>query len=234
MKRVVISYDHKDEKIAEKLEKDLKSQDIGIWIDKGGLQKGQILLKDIDKALYQLDYVLGIVTETYLESTGGIEAYATIKKGFDDKNMKFIPLFFIPPQQVESVFIPAITGFDFSENYDKGLLELLGFLKSEEPEKAKEILSRVEGQESRSPFRRVRAELFKDDYKLIGRAFAEPEKEKYELIRGNAPIFIFGGRGSGKTMILKSLTPKPAAALFNKPFFMLPLLLIRISYCGIQ
>ena len=96
MKRVVISYDsHNDTQIAERIEKDLKSQDIGIWIDKTGLKRGQFLLKDIDDALYHYDYVLGIVTETYLESAGGAEAYATIKKGFDDKNMKFIPLFFI-------------------------------------------------------------------------------------------------------------------------------------------
>jgi hypothetical protein len=208
MKRVVISYDsHNDTQIAERIEKDLGSQDIGIWIDKKGIKPATVLLKDIDDALYHYDYVLGIVTDTYLKSTGGIEAYVTIKKGLDDKNMKFIPLFFISPIKVESAFISGISGFDFSEDYYNGLLGLLSFLKSEEPEKATETLSKVEGQESRSPFRRVRAELFKDNYELIGRAFAEPEKEKYELIRGNAPIFIFGGRGSGKTMILKSLTP---------------------------
>jgi len=55
---------------------------------------------------------------------------------------------------------------------------------------------------------RVRAEFFYDDYKLIASAFAEPEKEKYDMVREAKPIIIFGGRGSGKTMILKSLTPE--------------------------
>lgn len=205
--RVVISYDHRDGKHADRLEKDLKDQNIGIWIDKSSIKPGMVLLREIDKALYQEDFVLGIVTENYIDSIGGIEAYAKIWEGLLKKKEEFIPLFFEPPEKIPSPVINLIRGINFSDNYNDGLLELITFLKSEELEKAKEILSKVEGSESRSPFRRVRTELFRDDYKLLGQAFAEPEKEKYELISGDAPVFIFGGRGSGKTMILKSLTP---------------------------
>jgi len=205
--RVVISYARKDIKIAEKLENDLKDQNIGIWIDKQDIKPGSIWLENIDKALYELDYVLGVVTEHYLSSIGGIEAYATITKGLKERNFNFIPLFFINPENLKSVIIPAISGFLFYENYNQGFLELIKFLKSEEKENAKELLSKIESIESPNPFRRVRAEYF-DDYKQIALAFAEPEKELYDRIRESMPIIIFGGRGSGKTMILKSLIPE--------------------------
>ena len=85
--------------------------------------------------------------------------------------------------------------------------DLIKFLKDERREDARELLTKVESAESKNPFRRVRAEYFHDDYNLIGLAFAEPEREKYEMLQEPKPIIIFGGRGSGKTMLLKSLIP---------------------------
>ena len=40
------------------------------------------------------------------------------------------------------------------------------------------------------------------------KVFAEPELELYNVVRENIPTYIFGGRGSGKTMILRSLNPE--------------------------
>jgi len=114
----------------------------------------------------------------------------------------------MPKQEIKSVIIPSIHGFDFSKDYDKGLYELIKFLKQKEKEDAKELLTKIESQESPNPFRRVRAEYFHDNYELLALAFAEPEKETYDMIRESKPILIFGGRGSGKTMILKSLIPE--------------------------
>jgi len=208
--KIFISYTQNGKEYAEKLEKDLKEQDIRIWIYKECIGPGQIWLKKIDDALFQVDYVLGVITENYLNSIGGDEAYAIIAKGLQKKDLRFIPLFFIPPQEVKSVIIPAIQGLDFSKDYNGGLYELLKFLKQEEKEDAKELLTKIESSESPNPFRRVRAEFFHDNYKLLSLAFAEPEKEKYDMIREAKPIIIFGGRGSGKTMILKSLTPEVA------------------------
>jgi len=50
-------------------------------------------------------------------------------------------------------------------------------------------------------------------------AFAEPEKEKYDMIQEPKPILIFGGRGSGKTMILKSLIPEVIISRLNVSTF---------------
>ena len=90
---VFISYDHRDEEKALKLERDLILQNIGIWIDKKCIKPGNIWLKEIDEGLSQrqVDYVLGIVTNNYIESTGMIEAYAKISEGLGGKDIKFIP-----------------------------------------------------------------------------------------------------------------------------------------------
>ena len=208
--RVFLSYTRDGEKNAEKLEKDLKDQHIAIWIFKKCIEKSKVWLKEIDEALYQVDYVLGVVTVDYLDSVGGTEAYAKISEGLTKKDIRFIPLFFLPPKEVKSVIIPAIQGVDFSTNYENGLLQLIKFLKREEKEDARELLTKIESPESHNPYRRVRAEFFREDYKSLALAFAEPEKEKYDMVREEKPIFIFGGRGSGKTMILKSLIPEVA------------------------
>jgi len=208
---VFISYNHRDEDKALKLEEDLKLQHVGIWIDKGCIEPGTIWLKEIDEGLSirQVDYVLGIVTNDYINSTGGIEAYAKISEGLRKRgrDIKFIPLFFEDINKINSVITAAIQGFKFYEDYNKGLLELIKFLKSKESEQAAELLSKIEGENSKNPFRRTRAEFFESDSKLA-MAFADPEKERYELVCGRMPLFIFGGRGSGKTMILRSLTPE--------------------------
>jgi hypothetical protein len=205
--RVFVSYTKSAAEFAEKIQEDLAKQDIGLWIDKSCLVPGQLWLKQIDKSLYQVDYVLGIITEDYVDSVGGIEAYAKMSEGLNKKDMRFIPLFFMDNKKVPSVILPAIQGFIFFENYNAGFHDLIKFLKKERKEDARELLTKVESAESKNPFRRVRAEYFHDDYDLIGLAFAEPEKEKYEMLQESKPIIIFGGRGSGKTMLLKSLIP---------------------------
>jgi len=206
--RVFISYTSEEKSIAEKLENDLKKQNIAVWIDKKCIKPGELWLKEIDNALYQVEYVLGIITDKYLNSKGADEAYAKISEGLEKRDIKYIPLFFIPPGEVKSVILNAIQGFDFSYEYKKGLLKLIKFLKENEKENARELLTKIESPESPNPFRRVRAEFFFNDHKLLASAFAEPEKEKYDMIRDAKPIIIFGGRGSGKTMILKSLIPE--------------------------
>ncbi|TET89578.1 MAG: toll/interleukin-1 receptor domain-containing protein [Methanomassiliicoccales archaeon] len=215
--KAFISYYHGDgEEQAIRLEKDLKEQNIAIWIDKKSTELGRIWLQEIDEALYLVDYVLGVVTEGYLESVGGVEAYATITKGLKRRDIKFVPLFFISPSKMKSVIIPAIGGINFSEDYKKGLHDLIKHLKAEaDEEDAKDLLTKIESPLSPNPFRRVRAEFFYDDYKTLAYAFAEPEKEKYDMIREAKPIVIFGGRGSGKTMILKSMIPEVLMARLN-------------------
>lgn len=211
---VFISYSHLDEEYATKVAEDLKKQNIGIWIDKKSIKPGTLWLKELDEGLRAADYVIGIVTNNYLKSTGSIEAYATLGKGLKQKNINLISLFFEDISSIDSVVLTAFQGFDFSEDYSAGLLMLVKYLKSEEPESSVQLLSKIEGENSQNPFRRTRAEFFENDYSLA-KAFAVPEKERYELVRDRIPLFIFGGRGAGKTMILKSLTPEVISSRFK-------------------
>lgn len=203
--KVLISYHHNDNEQAERLERDLNNQHIGIWIDKQSIKPGGQWLKDIDNGLSkEVDYILGIVTKTYIDSFGGVEAYAAMSNSLSTGDRSFIPLFFEDPKIIDSLITKSISGFIFTD-YEKGLLDLIKFLKSTVKEDPSELLSHIEGEHSKNPFRRTRAEYFENEEKLA-LAFTAPEEERYELIRGRTPLFVFGGRGSGKTMALKSLT----------------------------
>ncbi|MCK5606465.1 toll/interleukin-1 receptor domain-containing protein [Candidatus Pacearchaeota archaeon] len=215
MVKIFISCAGEDIKIGEKLEKDLKNQRVSPWIYTVGLKPGQIWLKEIDDTLSEADYVLGIITDNYHTSIGGVEAYANITDGLQKRDIRFFPLFFIDPENVKSQIIKSIQGFNFSKDYNEGLRKLIEFLKTNEPESAKILLSKIESPKSHNPFRMVRAEFFRDDYELLAKAFATPEKEKYDLFLENKPIFIIGGRGCGKTMLLKSLTPRVLLSRMN-------------------
>ena len=206
--RIFISCADEDKEIGEKLERDLRGQHVSPWIYTKRIKLGQQWLKEIDNTLADADYVLGVITKKYLSSIGGTEAYANLTEGLQNKDINFIPLFFIKPEDLDSPIIRSIKGCIFAEDYNNGLHDLIHFLKSDEKENAKILLSKIESPESRNPFRMVRAELFRDDYDLIARAFTTPEKYKYDLFIENKPIFILGGRGCGKTMLLKSLTPR--------------------------
>src|SRR3972149_2935442 len=154
--KVFISYTSSGAKHAEKIQEDLKEQNIGLWIDKGCLVPGQLWLKEIDKSLYQVDYVLAIITEDYVDSIGGVEAYAKMSEGFNKKDMRFLPLFFMDPKKVPSVIIPAIQGFTFHESYDKGLHDLIRFADQEG--RGDIVVVNVVGSniDNENPFRRVR------------------------------------------------------------------------------
>lgn len=208
--KVFISYSHKDTKQAEKIEKDLRLQGINVWIDKEGIkrQKSEVWLQQIDKALYEADFVVGIITNDYLESTGAKEGFATIAKDWRDEYARFVPLFFENQKDIKSVIIPNLQGFCFYKGYDRELLNLIRHLKKQQGEAPSETLSKIESPDYNNPFYRARAELFGEDYSLIARAFAEPEATLYEQVQGNTPLYMFGGRGVGKTMLLKSLLPE--------------------------
>ena len=58
--RIFISCSSADIEKAEKLEEDLKKQRVSPWIYINSIRSGKIWLKEIDDALGEADYVLGI------------------------------------------------------------------------------------------------------------------------------------------------------------------------------
>lgn len=208
--KVTISYCHKNLDFAEKIEKGLKSQGINVWIDKDGIkrEKPKVWLQQLDAALCDADFVLGIITNDYMESTGAKEGFATITKDWNDDYVRFIPLFFENEKTIKSVIIPALQGFSFYQDYNAELIKLLKYLNDRQGESPSETLSKIESPDYKNPFYRVRAEIFGEDYVLIAKAFAKPEATLYEKVQGNTSLYLFGGRGVGKTMLLKSLLPE--------------------------
>jgi hypothetical protein len=103
-----------------------------------------------------------------------------------------------------------------TEPYNEAFGKLLGALgPSPDPN---EVYSKIQGTESDNPFRRVRAEYFKD-MNILARSFTEPEQARYNSIIEVKPTLIEGCRGSGKTMVLKSLQAQIATQRLNKQRF---------------
>ncbi len=200
-----ISYSSADSEIADRLCEDLKKQHITPWIYKIKLEESKQWAKQIDEALSDSSIVLGIITKNYENSAGMIEFYAQISSNFNKADLEYIPLFFTQIENVKSKVLKSIQGISFI-NYSEGLANLIERLKPKEDSGI--LLSKIESPSTPNPFRRARAEVFGNDYLLIARAFAMPEKEKYDRLLEATPTIILGGRGSGKTMMLKSLTPE--------------------------
>ena len=71
---------------------------------------------------------------------------------------------------------------------------------------ARDLYSGFQGPTSDNPFRRVRAEHF-ENISTLARSYSEPEAARYERVVETKPVLLEGGRGSGKTMTLKSMLP---------------------------
>jgi len=65
--------------------------------------------------------------------------------------------------------------------------------------------------EFRNPFRIVKAEDFDHNYPLLASLFKKPAN--YDLIRGRDNLILAGGRGCGKSMILRSLSAPTAVQI---------------------
>jgi hypothetical protein len=65
--------------------------------------------------------------------------------------------------------------------------------------------------EFRNPFRITKAEEFDHNYPLLAALFRKPAN--YDLIKGRDNLLLAGGRGCGKSMILRSLTASTAVRI---------------------
>jgi uncharacterized protein (UPF0248 family) len=134
-----------------------------------------------------------------------VEFYSKLSQIFKDeeKQRRIIPLFFEDPGKLKLKPIQGqIQGIVFYGREVDAQLELKEYFE-EGRKRITDLFKTSQAARSVNPFYRVRAESIEDE--VFNKLFHQPEEEKYDLLKGNRPVIIEGGRGSGKTMLLKSL-----------------------------
>lgn len=221
-----ITYSHQDNEFVDKIFHDLKDSGLDVMIDKKALRPGDSLMA-IFHEIGTSDFLIPILSMNSAESNWvKKEIGVAIIKEIEEDSFKVIPIIKegedwkqlqdkLPLELKEALRDKLKARFD-NQSYEDALKELLkAFSPSPDPEY---IYSKIQGPKTDNPFRRVRAEYF-EDMNILARSFTEPEQARYDSVIEVKPTLIEGGRGSGKTMILKSLQARVAVKRLNKNSF---------------
>lgn len=212
MAKLFISYSHEDSSFVDKLIEDLElATELEVSIDKFCLKPGDSLIKIFDE-IGGSDFLVPIISCHSARSEWCQKELRTaIIKEIEDSSFKVIPVIKggenweelqknMPLHLKEALREKYKCRFDI-RSYEDAFQELVSTLAPEvTPQDLYSYMADAEGQ---NPFRRVRAEHFEDAETFV-ELFAEPEIVHDALVSPK-PTFIEGGRGSGKTMVLKSL-----------------------------
>jgi hypothetical protein len=220
-----ITYTHDDSEFRRKLVTNLDSSELDINFDGRLLKTGNdltTLFEEIDEA----DILIPILSKKAANSgwvkeelrvgiLDQIEDETTIKPVIHE-NEDFDEVMGELPDGIEKVLrVRHITDFsegDFHENF----AELVGDFGDISPPK-NSFEDYLESDDN-NPFTRIRTESFESNEK-IAEIFAKPIGSDYSDVLDLHPTIIEGGRGSGKTMILKSLQARISVLLSDKDSF---------------
>ena len=212
MKRVFITYSHKDTDFVDDLVKQLEFSSLHVMLDKRVIKPGDSLLKIFEEIGYS-GFLVPVLSQDSISSSWVCkELRVAIIKEIEEEAFKVVPIVKsgenwnelrkgMPSDLREALRDRAMARFDKTSHRDAMKALLAAFSSKEE---ASEIYAKIQGPQSNNPFRRVRTEYF-EDLRVIARCFAEPESVIYDRIVEVKPTLVEGGRGSGKTMILRSL-----------------------------
>lgn len=212
MRKVFITYSHADEEFVDRVVTDLEFSGLSVTLDKRVLKPGDSLMKIFEQIGYA-GFLVPILSGRSVESDWvKKELRVAIIKEIEESEFKVVPIVKpgeeweklkkeIPGDLREALRDTYLARFD-AKSYHEAFQELVEALSPDrDPEK---LYAKIEGPKSDNPFRRVRTEYF-ENVQILARSFAEPESVRYDRIMELKPTRIEGGRGSGKTMILKSL-----------------------------
>ena len=220
-----ITYTHSDKNFRQKLAIELRSRNLNTNFDELVLKAGKDytdLFEEIDKA----DILIPILSKESANS-GWVEE--ELKVGIldqinDEINIKPVIHENDDFQEVMDelpvgIKKPLKKGHitDFSEGtFDENIEELVGDIENISPtENSFEDYLEHDGD---NPFTRIRTESF-DSNEKVAEIFAKPIDSSYNDVLDLHPTLIEGGRGSGKTMILKSLQARISVLLSEKDSF---------------
>lgn len=223
MKKVFITYSHTDKDFVEELKNELELSDVDVSLDTKLLAPGDSLLK-IFEEIGICDFLLPVLSLNSISSDWVQKELETaIVKEIEEKEFKVVPVIKdgenwqelktqMPGHLREALRSKYLARFDTKLHAD-AVRELLKTLSPEQD--PQEVYAEIYGARSDNPFRRVRTEYF-EDVKILARSFTEPESILYDRIMEVKPTLIEGGRGSGKTMLLKSLEARVGVLRTNK------------------
>ena len=213
---VFVSYSHEDSAFVDRLCIALERTSATIVIDKCLITGGDSLV-DLFTGISEASFHVPVFSSSSVQSAWvNKEVRTGIVKEIEGKSdFKIVPIYIDDcslPEPLHTALLDKLY-IDFSKKtFEDGVRELAKSINQSFDDPA--ILHSQAQSESgkiANPFRRIRAEHFETS-DLIGRYFALPEGNRYERFVQVKPTVILGGRGSGKSMLLKSLEPTAWAA----------------------
>ena len=238
MARAFITYSHKDSKFVDTLVTDLDSSGLTVVFDKRLMRPGDSLLKIFEET-GTADFLLAVFSPHSVKSSWVKKELAgAVIREIEEPDFKIIPIIKercqIPAGLRQYLRDKYKARFDDGQ-YEVVTRELLQALST--PDDPRALYSEFQGQASDNPFRRVRAEHF-ENIRTLARSYSEPEAARYERIVETKPVILEGGRGSGKTMALKSMLPQALVSRLgrqtladpNLPYFGVYLRLVPGSF----
>ena len=212
MKKVFITYSHDDRDFVQRLKNELELSNVAVSLDERVLAPGDSLLK-IFAEIGTCDFLLPVLSANSISSQWvQKELEISIVKEIEETPFKVVPVIkegedwdelqrLLPAHLRQALRDKYAARFDLKSHGD-AMRELLKALSPQQDPEA--VYAEIYAPKSENPFRRVRTEYF-EDVKILARSFTEPESILYDRIVEVKPTLIEGGRGSGKTMLLKSL-----------------------------
>lgn len=213
MRTLSLVFSTSDESKASQLKQTLFKHN-SAWYFKEEFSEQSDLFAAINDQLRDSDFCICIISKNFLQSNPFLEDVFSLK----DVEERLLFLYWDDFESLKK-FKPALQkhwGIDFTTNsdseFDQKVEDLIKIIK--EPESHTEIYSHILQPSPSNPFGAVKSEYIQKE--ILANIFQMPEHDFYNLLQGPRGIILFGGRGSGKTTILRSLELTTAIALTGK------------------
>lgn len=137
MSRVFLSHNHQDKSFARKLSKDLVKKDIKVWLDEAELQVGDSLIKKIESAIAEVDYLIAVLsTNSVISEWVNRELEIAITKEIHNKRLFVLPVIIddcdIPSFLSGRIYLNFNDPEKYQDNVDK-ILQRLGASQAQPP-----------------------------------------------------------------------------------------------------
>lgn len=130
MRPIFISYSHRDKKFVDRLSTDLRNAGMKVWLDVKDIKVGDSISKKIEEGISGCDFFCLVISKHSIDSNWVEREFRTALHAqlTSGTTPKILPI--LVHKNVESPkFLADIKYADFSQNYNRGLEQLLDALK---------------------------------------------------------------------------------------------------------